>query len=548
MSLDVIKDKEDKLFVSFMRDISDEIKAEEELIQSRNRALVGERAKAEFLTTISHEIRTPMNGLMWMIDLLKETKTTEKQRKYIDSMSDSGSSTLQHVNNVLEITKYDSGQTVVEPEEFDLNDLVTEVLQLQSMIAKKSGNTMHHRWDGPQTGILKGDKEKLQKILFSLVDNANKFSQNSDVIIQTSAVAMEQGQICVRLAVIDNGIGIERSDFERIFEDFTTLDGSYRRVAEGAGLGLGVAQRFAIALGGEISVESKIGSGSAFAVKVPLAHISDSPIERDPAQAQTQSGVRGLRILMVEDNEINRIVLRETLTQNGHQVVEAGDGETGVKLSEAEAFDVILMDISMPMMDGVEASDHIRRGQGLSSKAPIFAITAHCTPNEIKKFKKAGINAVLSKPIKKSQLFTKLKEVGIMRKEENGAVQGEHGVLDMSTDIIDLEKIAELKDQLGVDVLKTLLDRLVNETEEMIEGLCAPSALDSDVTDLIKAIHKVAGSSAALGATEMRKTLNQLELLGKESDTPTVVSRVGDLKDIWHISKESLKNHGLLNA
>ena len=129
-------------------------------------------------------------------------------------------------------------------------------------------------------------------------------------------------------------------------------------------------------------------------------------------------------------------------------------------------------------MDG-----HIQRGQGLSSKAPIFAITAHCTPNEIKKFKKAGINAVLSKPIKKSQLFTKLKEVGIKRKKENETVQGERAVLDMSTDIIDLEKIAELKDQLGIDVLKTLLDRFVNETEEMIEGLCAPSALDSDVAD-----------------------------------------------------------------
>jgi HPt (histidine-containing phosphotransfer) domain-containing protein len=135
-----------------------------------------------------------------------------------------------------------------------------------------------------------------------------------------------------------------------------------------------------------------------------------------------------------------------------------------------------------------------------------------------------------------------------MRKKENGTVQVECRVLDMSTDIIDLEKIAELKDQLGIDVLKTLLDRFVNETEEMIEGLCAPSALDSDVADLTKAIHKVAGSSAALGATEMRKTLNQLEMLGKESDTPTVVSCVGDLKDIWHISKESLKNHGLLNA
>lgn len=401
------------LVVAFVRDISDRRAAERDLTLALDRALAGERAKADFLAVMSHEMRTPLTGLLGSLELLRQGELTPVQRDLADVMERSGTLLLDHVNSVLDLSRAEASAGTAETAEFDLDRVVEDVIANQSGLARAAGNEIRLTLLSGPIGRVRGHGGRLRQILLNLVGNAVKFTRDGIITVETERLPASKRDETplVEFRVSDTGIGIPEADLDRIFEDFVTLDTGYSRMADGTGLGLGIARRLVRALGGDIGAESEPGEGSLFWVRLPLPSVPDAAPPPDGVNAlalHPVTSVPPLDILLVDDHRTNRLIMRRFLESAGHRVTEAGDGESAVVEAGRRRFDTILMDISMPRMDGITATRAIRTGNGPSAQSRILALTAHALPEERVAFRAAGMEACLTKPIGQQALLAAL--------------------------------------------------------------------------------------------------------------------------------------------
>ena len=542
LSLDVVKQGNDTLFVAFIRDITVDVAAQEELVRARDRALAGEKAKADFLAVMSHEMRTPLNGIVGTLSLLQETQLDEKQRVCLDAMNMSAKQLEHHVNDVLDISRFEAGKTTLNKELVDIRSLISSLVDSQIEIADRYGNTIDIEWmDGTPESVIT-DAQKLRQVMHNLLDNANKFTRSGVIRIEAECLTTHKTGHTLEFRIFDTGIGIHSEFLDRIFNDFESLNSEYNRSTEGAGLGLSIARRMVQALNGKIGVESTQGEGSLFWIQIPvdksdMSWTGDSV--DDPAiETGTQTA---LNILMVEDNEINQFVLREMLVGSGHIVDMAENGAKGVEMANTKKYDVILMDISMPVMDGITATKEIRSGDGLSANSPVIAATANAMPEEIERFKSVGINDILRKPISKPNLVSKL--APLIENKVHLKIMGENV---MSADLVDIERITYLKDELGVDIAKSLATRLDQEASKLLNDVQDPMVRDRDTDEVVAELHKFAGSCAALGLFGMQRQLNMMENMGKQGDTDRMFSEIETLVDVWQSCRATLVQYEIL--
>ncbi|MHA7876574.1 hybrid sensor histidine kinase/response regulator [Roseivivax sp.] len=401
LALQVAEDGDDQLVIGFLRDISARVAAERELVEARDRALAGERSKSDFLAVMTHEIRTPLNGIIGNLGLLEETRLTDQQARYIGNMKLSGDLLMHHVDTVLDISRHESGKTRFVMKPVHLGRFLQNVVDGQSGNAGKNGNRLEWSWTGPRLDWVLLDEMRMQQILLNLVGNAIKFTHQGRIAIEVEVV--DQGPPPrVEFRVIDTGLGISEADLPHVFDDFHTADSSFHRKTGGTGLGLGIAKRFVEGLGGEIGVESTLGEGSVFWLRLPLEP-TEAPADTGRPLHESTPQAR-LEVLVVEDNEINRQVARETLRGLGHSVTEAENGASALRIAEAQRFDIIFMDVSMPVMDGLDATRHIRAGAGLSRDVPIVALSANVLADARQRFADAGMSDFLGKPFSKTEL------------------------------------------------------------------------------------------------------------------------------------------------
>ena len=539
--IDMLQEGDTTMFVAFVRDITLEVMSKEELVAARDRALAGERAKADFLAVMSHEMRTPLNGIIGTLALLEDTKLSDKQRESVNAMRASANLMQHHVNDVLDISRFDAGKSTVTEEVVDIDGLLHQIVNELGEQAQQNRNKITFKNIDGKTRSVITDRHKLRQILNNLIDNGNKFTRDGSISIEVEKIDETSENFMLEFRVFDTGIGIHHKDIDRIFNDFETIDSAYTRSVEGVGLGLGIVRRLVQALGGTIGVESTEDVGSLFWVRIPVTK-SRLDWRGDTSSPNVDvEHIKPMKILMVEDNQINRYVLREMLTAAGHTVDEAENGEDGVKAANSKKYDVILMDISMPIKDGVTASTEIRAGTGRSSNSPIIATTAHALPHEIENFQKVGITDILKKPIEKSQLFWKLAK--LQAGESHSAQEREHA---MSNSNIDIDRINEMKEQLGEATLHTLFARFSAEADAIVQKMNSPEARSQDVLELVAEMHKVAGSSAALGVAGMQKQLNIMEHCGKTGELDRLWVEAEDLATLWGNCKSSLTHHGYL--
>lgn len=508
-------------YVYFLRDMSAEVASERELLQARDEALAGEKAKANLLAVMSHEMRTPLNGMLGMLELMQDTSLSLRQKKLLSVMRASGDLLLRHVNDVLNIARLESGKMAVQYTPIDIGALVQEIFDNQDSASAANGNSLTLAPSVTNLPPLLSDNFQLRQILLNLIGNAIKFTNNGQIRVEADYSTFEK---TVEIRVIDNGLGIAAEDLERIFEDFVTLDASYARAADGTGLGLGITRRIVTNLGGSIVAESELGKGSLLRVRLPM-EISPTPTEAlPPIQAepvmllQPQSPKS---ILVVEDNAINRLVVREMLEKQGHHVQEAHDGEDGVLKARNTHFDLIFMDISMPNMDGVAATTAIRSSQGKSSNTPIIALTAHAMGPEIARFRAAGMQDVLVKPVTGHALALML-ETFLPTKNDHT----ENGVLSIET-------IEELLETMGEDRSRNLMQRFVKQTDEAMAQISATEGTAISAETLRADIHKICGSAAMFGAKKMNLLLRQLEDLCRNGDVNAVYEQWPQVISIW---------------
>jgi PAS domain S-box-containing protein len=530
-SLGVTNSPEGQLVIAFMRDISKRVEQENELRQARDQALQAAQTKSQFLAMMSHEMRTPLNGVMAVLDLLSASKLNGKQKKLVSTATTSAEILKQHVDDVLDLTRIQAGKFELFPRVFDMAELLEEVQSINVAVAAKRNNRIILDIDIPQAYFV-ADRKRIHQVLTNLVGNAIKFTQDGRITISAKPVSVRADLVTVEFRVKDTGIGIPPDQQSRIFEDFVTLDNSYQRISEGAGLGLPICRNIVEAMGGTIGVQSDVNSGSSFWFHLPL---KVGPATKDTSSTQKKSVVKPrqfkhLKVLVVEDNETNRFVAGEMLNAQGCEVVMARDGAEGAAIAEAQRFDLILMDLSMPRMNGWDAARRIRSlANAKSHQSPIFALTAHALPEEQEALLKAGMQGCVLKPLRAKELGELLHSVAENLHQQPKKNPRSKASNKPDEKVIDKAVVSEMREVLGPDLFMEKLNAFLNEQDNALENITQLFAA-GNLPDVARAAHKLAGSAAVFGATHLQASLNAVEHAAMRNSPQNIAKLLDDAR------------------
>jgi signal transduction histidine kinase/ActR/RegA family two-component response regulator len=404
--------------IGALRNITASKQAEAAMVEAMAQAEAANVAKSAFLATMSHEIRTPLNGVLGMAQAMAADGLDPVQRDRLDVVRQSGEALLAILNDLLDLSKIEAGKLDLEEIEFDLGDLALGAHAAFTSLANKKGLSFALCVDNA-AGVYRGDPTRVRQILYNLISNALKFTEHGE--IRVTALRTPDG---LALSVADTGIGMNPKVVSNLFTKFAQADASTTRKYGGTGLGLAICRELAEMMGGAIRVESELGKGSTFTVTLPIAWVRQAEPPALPADTMapvepTEAGGPVLRVLAAEDNAINQLVLKTMLHQVGVDPVVVGDGRAAVAAWETGQFDLILMDVQMPLMDGVTACRTIRKAEAATGRAPIpiIALTANAMSHQVAEYEAAGMDGHVSKPIEARKLFAVL-EMAVQRSQQ----------------------------------------------------------------------------------------------------------------------------------
>ncbi len=404
----VLRDKKQNVVgvLGTYSDVTQNKRMEQKLRAAMEKARAASKAKSDFLATMSHEIRTPINGVMGLLELALETELNDKQREFLTKAELSAHTLLQIINQILDISKIEAGKMELETVPFKIEEVVTQLESQVRHLAHAKGLQLNIALKGKDIKPVLGDPTKLLQVLVNLTSNAIKFTSEGKVDVLLGALQTPTGTK-LRIQVSDTGIGMNQEQQANLFQSFTQADSSTSRKYGGTGLGLAIVKTLLEMQGGSITVDSKPGEGTRFTALVQYQIASEKEAVGDSHQP---ADVNGKQILLVEDNAINQLITQEMLEHAGAEIDVADDGVIALEKLATQSYDIVLMDIQMPNMDGVEAIKRIRAHPEWS-KLPVIAVTANVLAHEVRHYQEIGFNGHIGKPFQKEQLVDKINDV-----------------------------------------------------------------------------------------------------------------------------------------
>lgn len=531
------------------RDISEQKKAEKELIEAKTYAelatsiaeeakIIAEAAttkaneavksKQQFLSNMSHEIRTPMNAIIGFTKVVLKTELTAKQKEYLTAIKMSGDALIVLINDILDLAKVDAGKMTFEKTPFKLKLSIKAMLHLfETKIQEKNLKLVTH-YDNDIPEVLLGDPVRLHQIILNLVSNAVKFTSIGKITVSVKLVSETDDDVAIRFSIADTGIGISETKTEKIFENFQQATSGTSRIFGGTGLGLAIVKQLVEAQNGTIDVESTIGKGSTFSF---ILYFDKTNIDAilEPEILEIDTKIKDTKILVVEDMELNQLLMKTLLDDFGFECEIAANGKIAIEKLQKSSYDIILMDLQMPEMNGFEATEYIRQKMKLT--LPIIALTADVTTVDVAKCKAVGMNDYISKPVDERLLYSKLisfikRPVAIIENQINGNDQIQ------TIKYVDLSYLSQLT-KANPKLMTEMIEVYLKQTPPLLISM-KQSFKDRDWQLLKSTAHKIIPSFAIMGinvqyeelAKKIQEYAEKLELSAELNELVTELERV----------------------
>jgi PAS domain S-box-containing protein len=518
LSGSVYKDEDGKVIgaVVVARDVTDLKKIEKELIEAKvfaelatgiaqvakSKAETARRiaedavkAKQQFLSNMSHEIRTPMNAIIGFTKVVLKTELSAKQKEYLTAIKMSGDSLIVLINDILDLAKVDAGKMTFEQVPFKMALSISAMIHLFETKIQEKNLVLIKEYDTNIPEILVGDPVRLHQIILNLVSNAVKFTSKGKITVSARLLDEDGEKATVQFAVSDTGIGIPESKIDKIFENFQQASSGTSRLYGGTGLGLAIVKQLVEPQGGSINVKSKIDEGSTFSFILSFQRTKEeTPVETELMELDTD--IRNIKVLVVEDIALNQLLMKTLLDDFGFERDIVSNGRIAIEKLKDKEYDIVLMDLQMPEMNGFEATDYIRNK--LNSKIPIIALTADVTTVDLEKCKAVGMNDYIAKPVDERLLYSKI--ITLVKKPVDAKITGNKGIGSFQSNKVKCIDLAYLihRTKSNPKLMMEMISLYLEQTPPLVVTM-KQSLLDKDWDSLYGAVHKMIPSFSIMG-------------------------------------------------
>lgn len=492
---------EAKLFAELATVIAEEAKHKAETATRKAEDAV--KAKQQFLSNMSHEIRTPMNAIIGFTKVLQKTNLSIKQKEYLAAIKTSGDALIVLINDILDLAKVDAGKMTFEQIPFKLSQSISAMLHLFEIKIQEKNIKLIKEYDNNIPEVLIGDPVRLHQVIINLISNAVKFTNKGTITVGVHLLNEDEEKVTIEFAVADTGIGISTDKLEKIFETFHQASSGTSRLYGGTGLGLAIVKQLVEPQGGIISVKSKVDEGSVFSFILSFQKTNG---EATFEIGTTEPGpeLKDIKILVVEDIALNQLLMKTILNDFGFERDIAPDGKIAIKMLQAKSYDIILMDLQMPEMNGFEATEYIRNT--LHSKIPIIALTADVTTADLAKCKAVGMNDYIAKPVDEKLLYNKI--VGLVKKMAHAKANGHTKTVDEKLKNLKCINLSFLNQHTKSDpkLMMEMISLYLEQTPPLVDAM-KKSMQEQDWITLQSAVHKMIPSFSIMGISADFETM-----------------------------------------